>query len=670
MKKRWLRIFSMTVFIGALMIQAGRDEKVYESIPEETVSLEGQNVEGETEETEQEYGFEGYQALDVDLFGDEFLDQVIVDRAAEDIGEGEEGFVPVVSEDSSFPEGLIVKVEEVLHQVKDPFSSAGWTIDIEMTEEVRSRIQGEYVSGAMYTEFGLQDFRLTTDLEELDRLFPKAAPVYYKYDGETSFRDTYEWIGRYYDIPEDISLVHRMELLPGKENYLFESYRVGVQRNRIRLTERIGDEFRTIYEFDIPFTLTTGVIQYEDKFYFITVDEDINVEADCGVTIYSLNYDTPGDSMRILYQPEEYAAESYDTDSDELKPLIKSGYMDKVLQDFSSGKYLHEGNRKDGAEIYYGDEERAFEGESKGRVYELYRMDIANCGCPVYLYKDMYLPQEDDGRKELGVYFFYFDKEKMNFQKLEELSIPIWSGYVQVGDLVQMWFKEIEGKVYTFRVYNLGYYNYLMDIALVDGDKVTSVGTYFLWPRKQFVLEERHPEKNVVQRDRYFKITYEEDSKYHYVLYDRKGNVLKEGEEKKQPLIMYIDEETILLEVYGEKGEWYTVYYDIEHDRLSETYLDTLATGQGKTAYLKRQGEDMVVAVKNIFDGDYYEEFLLDRDTENITFKSTGYIKRDTLYIDYGDNEWGGTGTMGFDLHVDRQEDGKDSAIDKVPHMS
>lgn len=633
MKKRWLRVFSMALFVSVLMIQAGKGGKFIGNIQEETDGLKGKNLGEEAEEIEKDCGFEGYQALDVNLFGSEFLSQVIEDRAAKHTGEGNEKFVPVVCENSSFPEGLIVKMEEVLHQVHE----------------------GEF--NAMYTEFGLQDFRLTTDLEELDRLFPKAAPVYYKYEGETSFRGTYEWIGRYYDIPEDISHIHRMELLPGKDNFLFESYRVGIHRSRIRLTERIGDEFRTIYEFDIPFTLTTGVIQYEDKFYFIAVDKDINVYADYGVTIYRLDYDAPGDSIRILYQPEEYIAESYDTDSAKLKPLIENGYMDKVLKDFSSGEYLHEGNRKDGAEIYYGDEERAFEGESKGGAYELYRMDIANCGRPVYLYKDMYLPQEDDGRKELGVYFFYFDMEKMNFQKLEELSIPIWSGDVQVGDLVQMWFKEIEGKVYTFRVYNLGYYNYLMDIALVEGDKITSEGTYFLWPRKQFVLEERHPEENVVKVDRHFKVTYEEDSKYHYVLYDRKGNVLKEGEEKLQPLIMYIDEETILLEVYGEKGEWYTVYYDIEHDRLSETYLNTLAAGQGKTAYLKQQGEDMVVAVKNIFDGDYYEEIPLDRDTENITFKSTGFIKRDTLYIEYGDNEWGGTGGLAFDLHLDRQEE-------------
>lgn len=652
MKKIWLRIFCIVMFASVLMIQAEKGGKFNGNIQKETDAQEEQNMKGGTEES----GFEGYQTLDVNLFESESLVQVVVDRAAEYTEEGNKAFVPVVSEDSSFPEGLVVKMEKVLYQTKDPLVYADWVIEAE--EEVRSRIQGEYVSGAMYTEFGLQDFRLTTDLEELGRLFPKAAPVYYKYDGETSFRDTYEWISRYYDIPEDISHIHRMELLPGKDNYLFESYRVGVQRNRIRLTERMGDEFRTIYEFDIPFTLTTGVIQYEGKFYFITVDEDINVKAEYGVTIYSLDYDSPGNSISIHYQPEKYAAESYGIDSGKLTPLIESGYMDKVLEDFSSGKYLHEGNQKDGAEIYYGDEERAFEEELESSTNEIYKMDITNRGYPVYLCKDIYLPWEDDVRrknKQLGVDFFYFDTENMYFQKLEELSIP--KKYCEAGYLVQMWFKKMGGEVYVFRVYNLANYNYLMNVALVDGDKTTSVGNYFLWPRKQFVLEDRHIEENVIQGDRHFKVTYEEDFKYHYVLYDRKGNVLKEGEEKKQPLIMYIDEATILLEVYGEKGEWYTVYYDIEHDRLSETYLNPVAAGEGKTAYLKQQGEDMVVAVKNIFDGDYYEEFLLDRDTENITFKSTGFIKRDTLYIDCGDNEWGGTGTMGFDLHVDRQEE-------------
>jgi len=378
---------------------------------------------------------------------------------------------------------------------------------------------------------------------------------------------------------------------------------------------------------------------------------DINVGGSNGITIYRLGYDSPGDSMRILYQPEEYAAETYDVDSEKLWPLKEVGYMAKVLQDFSSGKYLHEGNRQDGAEIYYGDEERVFEQESEDSPYEVYRMDIADRRCPVYLCKDMHVPKDDlEKVKKLGVDFFYYDTDKMVFQKLEELSIPILGGYGQVGYLTQMWFKELARKVYIFRVYNLSDYNYLMNIAVVKGDKATSVATYFLWPKKQFVLKERHAEKNVIKKNRYFKVTYGGDSRYHYMLYDRDGEVLKEGEGKKQPLITYIDEATIVLKEYGEEGEWHTVYYDIENDRLSETYLNSVAAGEGKTAYLDYRGDDTVVVVKNMFDMDYYREIPLDFYTEDMVFTSTGSIRYDSLFIYYGYNEKGGLRSQDFDL--------------------
>ncbi len=48
MKKRWLRIFSMVLFVSVLMILAGRDGKLNGNIQEETAGLEGENLGGET----------------------------------------------------------------------------------------------------------------------------------------------------------------------------------------------------------------------------------------------------------------------------------------------------------------------------------------------------------------------------------------------------------------------------------------------------------------------------------------------------------------------------------------------------------------------------------------------------------------------------------------------
>lgn len=56
--------------------------------------------------------------------------------------------------------------------------------------------------------------------------------------------------------------------------------------------------------------------------------------------------------------------------------------------------------------------------------------------------------------------------------------------------LVQMWFKEFNEKVYTFRIYHICDYNYMMNVVLLDKDKVNQVGTYVLLPQRGFVLTE------------------------------------------------------------------------------------------------------------------------------------------------------------------------------------
>lgn len=620
--RKTLRILSIAVFASALLFFVARDRQDNVVRLGELELLEGRGG------IKQEYAFEQYQRIDLNLFGSGFLSQEIVDRAAEDLVGGKDGFAPVVLENSSFPEGLVVKMEEILYRIREGS-----------------------VLRAVWEELDLE-FRLT-DTEELNRLFPKASTIY----GGATLRDSYDLISRYYDIPEGIVVMYHMELLPGKDNYLFE---VGIKRfprYKMRMTERIGDKFLTVCEFDLPEKESVcGVIRYGDKFYLIAGENGVNAGEERGYTIYRLGYGSPGDSISIRspFQSEEYAVESYDADSAEIQAFTENGYIDKVLQDFSSGKYLHEGNREDGAKIYYGDEEFAFDWVSEGITYKIYRMDVANCGCPVYLCKDMYLPKEDmDVVKNLGVDFFYFDTEKFFFRKLEELSIPQQAAdYGEVGYLVQMWFKEMEGKVYTFRVYNLSHYNYLMDIALVEGDKVTSIGTYFLWAKNKFALEEKqalYPEENVVQGEEHFKVTYEGDFKYHYMLYGRDGNVLKEGEGE-QPRITYIDEETIVLEEYGEGKERHTVYYDIVDDRLSETYLNPVAAGYGKVAYLKGQGEDAAVVVRKMFDAEYYKEFPLGFEAESLDFAF--FPRKDRLHMYYNSKETGKEESQKFELDV------------------
>ncbi len=56
--------------------------------------------------------------------------------------------------------------------------------------------------------------------------------------------------------------------------------------------------------------------------------------------------------------------------------------------------------------------------------------------------------------------------------------------------LVQMWFKEMEGKVYTFCLYHVSDYNYMLNVVLLEGNKVNRVRTDILSPQRHFVLTE------------------------------------------------------------------------------------------------------------------------------------------------------------------------------------
>lgn len=76
---------------------------------------------------------------------------------------------------------------------------------------------------------------------------------------------------------------------------------------------------------------------------------------------------------------------------------------------------------------------------------------------------------------------------KMKLDKLETGYSASAAGEIS---LVQMWFKKIEGKVYTCCLYHVSDYNYVLNIFLLEGDKIIRVRTDMICPQRQFILME------------------------------------------------------------------------------------------------------------------------------------------------------------------------------------
>ena len=130
------------------------------------------------------------------------------------------------------------------------------------------------------------------------------------------------------------------------------------------------------------------------------------------------------------------------------------------------------------------------ESEQYGKA-DYYQIDFANIGVPVYMRKHSRFPQHFPCfvRAE----FYLCDEERDEVLKLENMGLGVDSSYpFGLGlEIQQIWFKEISGQVLTFCVYYLSDYNYVLDVILVNGDKITRVRSdVFVPDQSRFVLTE------------------------------------------------------------------------------------------------------------------------------------------------------------------------------------
>lgn len=75
-----------------------------------------------------------------------------------------------------------------------------------------------------------------------------------------------------------------------------------------------------------------------------------------------------------------------------------------------------------------------------------------------------------------------------DLEELENLRIENYEPPKSAMFLVQLWFKEIEGRVVTFRLYHVSDYNYLLNVILLEGSHITQIKTAVCSPHRTFVL--------------------------------------------------------------------------------------------------------------------------------------------------------------------------------------
>lgn len=632
MVKRWIRAFIVLIFFNILLAQVNeslesemRKKYSFTYFGEDTEETEGT-------ETDNDVQTEKYQQIDRNLLGD-FLEgvnrrfvQEAVSRHFMIYNEGKSSFSPVVDESSSFPQELVVALEEALYQCN---CRKPETADF-------SRETEDYES---LMELGFYD--VCVDLETIDVLFPKIAA----FTRHSDLDEKYDYLRDFYGIPDNCRNI--FHVAGDKDKYIFVYYPddgIIEKRIAVRLTERTGDEFAVINEFELMleemYKSDCGAIQYGEEIYFFYFQYNDEEREFDSIKVHRMSDEPEKDTLEIKYLPEEYIWDVvyYNWDDDipmELWDQTRSSLEAMISWD----KYLGRGMEEETV-IYYGDGEEVVHENTDQLGDTVYKANIANLNLPVYIQKEYVMPS-DGSSQYFQISFYYYDSQKKSYEKLSNLSVDNRSQ--EDLRLEQLWFENIDNMTYAFRLYHVSEYNYLLNILLLQGSNVTMIETYALSPMRKFVLTEggakeveSPAEFRVLEEDTYYKIVDRGYYNYYYAIYNSKGEVVYEEEYNRQPRIEYIDDTVIRIQVSMGTNALSAIYYDTLNDRLSEGFFNPLTEEYGKVAYLTWQEGEAVLAVQDIFDKkSYYEEISLDFSPVVDAVNYAEFMDENRLYISY-----------------------------------
>lgn len=229
------------------------------------------------------------------------------------------------------------------------------------------------------------------------------------------------------------------------------------------------------------------VIEYEGEFYYVFLQYNYNLKNYDGIRIHHLGENAAYDNLLIRYLPESYVWKDISEDTPD---AAVSNYIEEIKSEIASDRYLENG-QDDYTHIYFGDETKvddtAFaEEESAYYGADYYSADFMNTGQQIFMYKRDLTPSAYRDVWHIRTNFYLPDEKSGMLMELKDMQI----GDDQELPLVQLWFKEIDQKTYTFCLYHICDYNYMLNVSCFHGTEAEQICCHMLSPKRTFVLTE------------------------------------------------------------------------------------------------------------------------------------------------------------------------------------
>ncbi|MDL2301742.1 hypothetical protein LJC58_05230 [Lachnospiraceae bacterium OttesenSCG-928-D06] len=374
-------------------------------------------------------------------------------------------YTPRFVEDGIIPAHLLSILEEALYNTTN-ISTRNFMDDI---------LNSPYFD--TLRSLGADEYLL--NLEEVYQLFPEV----YEHEEEI---ENIDQSYRFIDNRENcLAIFHLSEGDSNEKLYVF-TYRSGGSNgvNSVSITKENNGEFVDLCEFETQNNGYGRVIKYEESFYYVFLEYNYNLKNYDGIRIHKLGNDADTENILIKYLPEKYIWKNIFENQIESRENINS-YIESIRETISSEQYIESGNVEE-VQLFWGDEKLDTSFPLADEYNQYHNIDLTNSDTPIYIRKSDYVPSNYQGTWHLRTKFYIYDIQTDAIVELEKLEIG--EQLPLKNELVQMWFKVIDDRVFTFTIYHISDYNYMLNVLLIEGGEITVIRTDIFSPQRKFVL--------------------------------------------------------------------------------------------------------------------------------------------------------------------------------------
>lgn len=280
--------------------------------------------------------------------------------------------------------------------------------------------------------------------------------------------------------------IFRFFLDDNREIYLFRFDMGGSEGEYyITLKEKNGNALNELTSFGTSPHAAGKVIKYQTNYYYVFFEHNYNLKCKDGIRIYRLNANAKEENILIRYIPKEYTWKNLYT----INNSLVNEYVESVQDRITSEEYIERGAQHNYYNMLVGDETEDIAFPLTEEYKKYYKVDFTNTGMPIYIYKTTYEPSNAYNTICLKFSFYLWNREEKEVLEFDALSYNLEGSKTDNG-LIQMWFKEFNEKIYTFQIYSMNNFQYMLNVSLVEGNRITPVRIDYILPKRIIVIED------------------------------------------------------------------------------------------------------------------------------------------------------------------------------------